>query len=136
VLRRSALLMAIVALAVVSAALVRAQASAQPSGERVVMTPADGTLTTRFMFAGSGFAPGQNVSVRFFPPDGNERRIRTDEGAEIVWPVQPDGTFSLDVVPAQRFPSAPPGRWRVLFCAVGAPTCQQLDFDVFPSPGS
>ncbi|MGH2587717.1 MAG: hypothetical protein ACRDJE_22580 [Dehalococcoidia bacterium] len=131
-LRRSALLMAVVALAVVAVALVRGPAAAQPSGERVVMTPADGTLTTRFTFVGSGFTPGQNISVRFFPPDGIERRIRTEEGAELVWPVQPDGTFALDVVPMQRFPNASPGDWRVLFCAFGAPTCQQLEFDILP----
>ena len=129
------LLLAIVAVAVTAFAALsmhaRVQAQAPVSAEHVVMTPADGTLSTRFQFAGSGFLPGRNVSVRFIPPDGSERRVR-EEGVEIVWPVQSDGTFSLDVVPGQRFPGASPGRWRVLFCVFGSTTCQQLEFDVQP----
>lgn len=113
-------------------ALVVPGVAAQSRGEHVEMTPADGRLSTQFLFTGTGFRPGLTISARFYSPDGVERRIRTEEGAEFVWLVQQDGTFSLDLVPAQRFPGAPAGRWRVLFCAFGSPTCQQIEFDLAP----
>jgi hypothetical protein len=96
------------------------------------MTPAEGRLNTQLLFSGSGFLPSLTISARFSPPDGLERRIRTEDGAEFVWLVQQDGTFSLDLVPSQRFPGAPAGRWRALFCAFGSPTCQQIEFDLAP----
>lgn len=102
---------------------------AQPAVERVVMTPADGTLTTRFLFVGMSFPAGSGVTVRFMSPDGVERRIR-DDGAELYWVVSSDGSFALEVAFGQRFPGAPAGRWRALFCAQYAPTCQQLEFDL------
>lgn len=122
----------VLAAAVLLGLLVSAQVTAQVATERVVMMPADGTLTTRFSFSGSGFTPGRTVSVRVTTPDGTERRFRTDEGVEIVWLVLPDGTFSLEMVPAQRFPGAGPGRWQALFCGFDAATCQLLAFDVAP----
>lgn len=123
---------ALVVLAVLSAAVFTGAAAVQASDEHVELTPAVATLQTRLVFTGSGYAPGLTISARFFPPDGAERRIRTPEGAEIVWPVQADGTFSMDLVPAQRFPGAAAGRWRALFCAFGATTCQQIEFDLAP----
>jgi hypothetical protein len=63
-------------------------------------------LTTHFVFSGSGFTPGLTVSIRFYPPNSPERRIRTEQGMEVVWPVASDGTFSLDFTPAQQFPGA------------------------------
>ncbi len=107
-------------------------ASAQSGRQHVELTPAEGTLTTHFTFMGSGFTPGLTVSVRFYPPDVLERRIRTEEGAELVWQVEPNGTFALEFVPAQRFPNAPPGRWYALFCAFGDRTCELIEFDVLP----
>ena len=118
--------------ALLSITLFTAAASAQTGQEHVELSPPDGTLTTRFVFSGSGYTPGLTVSARFFPPDTLERRIRTDQGAEVVWPVQPDGTFSLDFVPTARFPGASPGRWHALFCAYGDRTCQMIEFDVLP----
>jgi hypothetical protein len=113
-------------------ALVSSGASAQTGSEHVLLSPPEGTLTSRFVFSGSGFTPGLTVSIRFYPPDAAERRIRTDQGAEVVWVVEPDGTFSLDFVPAQQFPGASPGRWRALFCAYRDRTCQMIEFDVLP----
>jgi hypothetical protein len=115
-----------------AAVLTSSTVVAQANDEHVEMTPAEATLQTRLVFSGRGFTPGVTVSARFFPPDGAERRIRTPEGAEIVWPVQPDGTFSMEVVPAHRFPGAVAGRWRALFCASGSATCQQIEFDLAP----
>jgi hypothetical protein len=111
---------------------VRAQAPSPTPGERVLVTPGEGGATTRFRFTGSGFAPGRTVSIRLTPPDGVERRFMADDGAEVVWLVGPDGGFALDLSPAQRFPGAPAGHWRALFCAFAAPTCQLIDFDVLP----
>jgi hypothetical protein len=105
---------------------------AQGAGERVVMTPGEGTLHTRFLFIGAGFTPGRTVSVRAIPPDGLERRVRTEPGIELVWRIPADGTFALELTPAVDFPDAPPGHWRMLFCQEASPTCQQLEFDVFP----
>lgn len=106
-----------------------AGAAAQRSTERVVVTPGEGTIVTRFLFSGAGYQPGRTVDVRVTPPDGFERRFM-DDGAVQVWQVQADGTFSLDFIPAQRFPGAGPGHWRVLFCTFMAPTCQLIEFDV------
>lgn len=111
---------------------VRAQSPIPATGERVLVTPGEGTTATRFRFTGSGFTPGRTVSVRLTPPDGVERRFMADDGAEVVWLVAPDGSFALDLSPAQRFPGAPAGHWRALFCGFGAPTCQLIDFDVLP----
>ena len=111
---------------------VRAQVPLPATGERVLVTPGEGTTATRFRFTGSGFTPGRTVSVRLTPPDGVERRFMADDGAEFVWLVAPDGTFALDLSPAQRFPGAPAGQWRALFCGFGALTCQLIDFDVLP----
>ncbi|MGE0544947.1 MAG: hypothetical protein AB7R89_32725 [Dehalococcoidia bacterium] len=105
---------------------------AQTGSEHVQLSPPTGTLATHFVFSGSGFTPGLTVSIRFYPPDAVERRIRTEHGVEVVWPVQPDGTFSLDFVPAQQFPNASPGRWQALFCAFRDRTCQMIEFDVLP----
>jgi hypothetical protein len=106
-------------------------AQAQVTTERVMVTPGGGTAQTRFVFTGAGFTPGRTVSVRFLLPDGSERRV-TEGPAEVVWLVLPDGSFSVDLVPAQRFPAAPPGRWRALFCGFNAATCQLIEFDVLP----
>ena len=107
------------------------RASAQTTSEHVVVTPGEGTLQSSFTFVGMGFTPGRTVSVRITSPDGIERRFLTDDGSELVWLVQPDGTFSLEFVPALRFPGGGPGRWRALFCSFGAPTCQLVDFDAY-----
>ena len=104
-------------------------AAAQRSPERVVVTPGEGTIVTRFLFTGAGYQPGRTVDVRVTPPDGSERRFMED-GAVQVWQVQADGTFSLDFIPAVRFPGAGPGRWRALFCTFMAPTCQLIEFDI------
>jgi hypothetical protein len=126
------LIVALVALISIGLALAAgARVQAQTSMERVVVTPGEGTSQTRFLFNGSGFTPGRTVSVRFILPDGSERRV-TEGSAEVVWLVAPDGTFALDLVPAQRFPAAPPGRWRALLCGFNAATCQLIDFDVAP----
>jgi hypothetical protein len=103
---------------------------AQAPGERVIMTPAEGTLQTRFQFTGTGFTPGQIVALRVIPADSSERRMRNDAGAELVWLVGADGSFSLDFVPSQHFPGAPPGHWRILFCGLGSLTCQMIELDV------
>lgn len=108
------------------------RAMAQATGERVLLTPAEGTLATRFTFVGSGYVAGHVVTVRFLPPDGIERRYRDTDGVEFVWLVGTDGGFSLDVVPALRFPGAPAGHWRVLFCASSSATCQLIEFDISP----
>lgn len=129
---RRAGVIVVLAVAVLLGLVTSGRVVAQITAERVVMTPADGTLTTRFLFSGSGFTPGRTVSVRITTPDGVERRFRTDEDIEIVWLVLPDGTFSLEMVPAQRFPGAGPGRWQALFCGFEATTCQLLTFDVSP----
>lgn len=128
-LRLSSSLLALAAGVALVLVALTGHAGAQQPAERVVMTPAEGTLATRFLFVGAGFPAGSSVSVRFLPPDGVERRIRED-GAELVWLVSADGGFGLEVVFGQRFPGAPPGRWRALFCALNAPTCQQLEFDL------
>jgi hypothetical protein len=112
--------------------LVQGAQAQQAAHEHVTMSPAEGTLATPFVFRGTGYQPNVTVSIRFLAPDGLERRMRTGEGAEIVLPVQADGTFLLDVVLAQRFPGAPPGQWRVLFCADESPTCELLEFHVAP----
>jgi hypothetical protein len=123
------LAVAIVSLAI---ALLSSTVAAQTGREHVQLSPPTGTLTTHFVFSGSGFTPGLTVSIRFYPPDSLERRIRTDQGTEVVWPVQSDGTFSLDFVPAQQFPGALAGRWSALFCGFGDRTCQMIEFDVLP----
>ena len=105
---------------------------AQSASERVVVTPGDGTLQTRFHFTGTGFVPGRTVSVIIMTPDGVEHRFLADDGAEVVWMVQSDGSFALELIPGQRFPGTGPGRWRALFCSFAAPTCQLVDFDVTP----
>ena len=121
-----------VALLSIGAALsAGSRAHAQAVAERVIVAPGEGTYQTRFLFSGSGFTPGRTVSVRFVLPDGSERRV-TEDGAELVWVVGTDGTFAMDLVPAQRFPAAPAGRWRALFCGFNAATCQLIDFDVSP----
>ena len=107
-------------------------AAAQSTGERVFMSPGEGTLQTRFLFTGFGYLPGRTLSVRAIPPDGLERRVRTEGGVEVVWRIPTDGTFSLEFTPALDFPDAPAGHWRMIFCQESSPTCQQLDFDVFP----
>lgn len=112
-------------------ALVTGAAAAQVSAERVVVTPGEGTLTTRFQFTGSGYPPGRTVSIRVTLPDGSERRFVSEDGAELVWQTRPDGTFSFDLVP-RSVPGAIPGHWRVLFCTFAAPTCQLIELDVFP----
>ena len=122
----------VVAAALLAGIMTGGRVAAQISPERVVLTPAEGTLQTRFTFTGSGFSPGRTVFVKLILPDGTERRFRTNEGIEIVWPVQPDGNFALDFIPSQRFPDAGPGHWQALFCSVGALTCQHIDFDVHP----
>lgn len=120
------------AVAAVTALSLSAGASAQSVPQQVVLAPAEGTLLTRYVFDGAGFVPGRTVSVRVFPPDGIERRMRNEQGAELVWLVSAAGGFALDFVPALIFPEATAGRWRVLFCQFGAPTCQQIDFDISP----
>ena len=131
VVRKCVALVALAVAALVAVAL-SAAVSAQPASEHVVMAPAEGTLQTRFVFTGAGFVPARTISMRITPPDGVERRMRTDVGAELVWVVQADGGFALDFVPSSTFPDAPPGQWRALFCQFGSTTCQQLDFDVLP----
>jgi hypothetical protein len=101
-----------------------------PSGERVVVTPGEGTGLTHFTFTGSGYTPGRTVSIRLTAPDGSERRFIAEDGAEVVWLAAPDGAFALEFAPALRFPGTPPGHWRALFCSYAAPTCQLIDFDV------
>jgi len=108
--------------------------SAQVGGERVVVTPGDGVLQTRFLFTGSGYAPGRIISVRVLPPDGSEHRLTTEDNAELIWLVQADGTFGLELVPSQRFPALGTGRWRILFCSAGASTCQLVEFDIVSGP--
>ena len=120
----------VVALAV--AVAVTHGAAAQSAGERVTMSPGEGTLQTHFLFTGFGFVPGRTVSVRAIPPDGLERRVRTEGGVEVVWRIPAEGTFALEFTPALDFPDAPSGHWRMLFCQEGSPTCQQLEFDVSP----
>jgi hypothetical protein len=109
------------------------QAAAQAPGlERVIVTPGEGTLLTRYQFSGSSFPANKTIAVRLYPPDGFERRLATDDGIELVWLAGPDGAFSLEFVPALRFPGAPAGHWRALFCSYNAPTCQLVEFDVLP----
>jgi hypothetical protein len=131
VIRAVVLLVALVAAGLVGIS-VPDDVAAQAPTERVFMTPAEGTLHTQFHLVGVGFTPGRTVSFRVLPPDGVERRLRNELGAELVWLVLADGTFSLDLIPAQHFPEAPAGRWRLLFCQFGSLTCQQLEFDVLP----
>ena len=128
-LRRRLVLLAAVLVAVLCAGTTHLRASAQTTTERVVATPGEGMLQTRFVFTGSGFVPGRTVSVRVLTPEG-ERRFTNEQGVEFVWLVGPDGTFTLDFVPAQHFPGSSPGRWRALFCTHGALTCQLVDFDL------
>ena len=103
---------------------------AQPAGEHVVLTPAEGTLTTRFVFVGHNFQPGRTVSVRITTPDGLARPFITEDGAEMVWLVGANGSFVVEMVPIARFPGALPGHWQALFCSTGSPTCQQIEFEV------
>jgi hypothetical protein len=123
-----ALLIGCVALAAISGAA--SPAAAQTNGERVAVAPGEGTLQTRFRFTGSGYQPGRSVTIRVTPPDNVERRIRGEDGVELVWVTAADGSFQLDLVPGDRFPGTPGGRWRVLFCTAGASTCQQVEIDI------
>lgn len=129
--RAVALLVALIAAGLILVVVSHAVAAQAPT-ERVLMTPAEGTLHTPFHFSGTGFTPGRTVSIRVQPPDGGERRMRNEHGAELVWLVLPDGSFSLDLIPAQQFPDASAGRWRLLFCQFGSLTCQQLEFELLP----
>lgn len=111
----------------------RVAAQVEPvGGERVVVSPGEGTLQTRFSFAGSGFAPGRLVSVRVVPPGGLQRRLLVDDGVEQVWLVGADGRFLVEFVPVIRFPEARSGRWQALFCADTSSNCQLVEFDVTP----
>ena len=130
--KRHLLVFALVLGGLLAGAALLGEASAQVSSERVVATPGEGTLQTRFHFAGSGFAPGRTVSVRVYCPDGSERRFINEEGAELVWLVDANGTFTLDLVPGQRFPGCGLGHWRTLFCSQNSPTCQLVEIDVLP----
>lgn len=110
-----------------------AAGQAEPhTGERILLSPADGTLQTRFSFTGSGFLPGRLVSVRVVPPGGLQRRLLSDDQIEQVWQVGADGRFVVEFVPAARFPEARAGRWQMLFCADTSPNCQLVEFDVLP----
>ena len=130
---RRGIFILLLVLAVAGAVATASEVSAaQPAGEHVVLTPAEGTLTTLFVFVGHNFQPGRTVSVRITTPDGAARRFTTEEGAEMVWLVGRDGSFVVELVPSTRFPGALPGHWQVLFCSAGSPTCQQIDFDVLP----
>ncbi len=129
---RRGIFILLLVLAVAGAVVTASAVSAQPAGEHVVLTPAEGTLTTRFVFVGHNFQPGRTVSVRVTTPDGLVRRFTTEDGAEMVWLVGVDGSFVVELVPIMRFPGALPGRWQALFCSAGSPTCQQIDFDVLP----
>ena len=115
-----------------AALLSSASVAAQIAGEHVVLTPADGTFNTHFTFTGSGYQPGRVVYVRIATPDGLSRRFYADDGVELVWLAGADGTFTLELTPALRFPTAPAGVWIALFCAQGSSTCQQIEFDVLP----
>lgn len=105
---------------------------AQALAERVIVTPGEGTVLTRYRFVGSGFPVGRFVSVRITSGEGIERKLTGDDGVELVWVVAADGGFALEFTPSARFPGAAPGRWQALFCLTGSPTCQHLEFDVAP----
>lgn len=130
--RRSLATALALSIGIVIALTALTSAAAQLVGERVVVSPGEGAATTNFRFTGSGYVPGSLVRVAVTPPDGIERRLISETGAEMVWLVSPDGHFELEVVPAQRFAPATPGRWQALFCTSGSVTCQLIDFDVLP----
>lgn len=122
----------LIALMLVAFGIVTRDARAQAPAERVMVTPGEGSVMTRFRFVGAGFPVGRFVSVRITSGEGIERKFTGDDGVELVWIVAADGGFALEFTPITRFPSATPGRWQALFCLTGSPTCQHLDFDVAP----
>lgn len=111
---------------------VRSSIQAQAPTERVIVTPGEGSMLTRYRFVGTGFPVGRLVAVRITSGEGIERKLTGDDGVELVWIVAADGGFALEFTPGTRFPGAAPGRWQALFCPAGSPTCQHLDFDVAP----
>ena len=86
--RVCALVVAVAVLAGIG--LTAGRAHAQVSGERVIVTPGEGNPTSRFLFTGSGYIPGRYVTVRVLMPDGTERRLTTEDNAELVWLVCTD----------------------------------------------
>lgn len=116
-----------IALLILATALV---APAVATAQGVTVFPASGNQFETFTFTGNGFIPNEDVSVLIVSPDGEEFTLRDAGGAELVLIVQPDGGFTLTVVPANDFAGSAVGTWYARFCGSRSGTCLEGTFEI------
>jgi hypothetical protein len=99
----------------VSLALLLSASPAAASSPTVTVSPAAGYLSDAFTFTGSGFLPGEAVSVLFISPDG-ARFGRFVDGVEAPLAADSAGAWVIVVVPSRDFAGEAGGEWTAQFC--------------------
>ena len=115
--------------------LVPAPAVAAPARvPGITISPPVGTLTTTFVFTGTGFPAGMILTAAFLDPTGVPYDSYTS-GQPLTVTVDGRGRFELSIVPSRDLPGAVAGRWQFEFCvATGGSQCWGETFDI-TAPG-
>ena len=98
--------------------------------QSVNVDPLDGDQEETFVFSGSGFAPGDSVTMHFTSPDGTPYILLADDGGELLLTVAEDGTFAISLVPVELFVGAPAGEWQAEFCPSSGEFCLAGTFSI------
>lgn len=116
--------------AVIGAVLLALLLMRAVAAEVVTATPADGSQFETFTFVGSGFVPGDLVSVSLTSPDNEELRLYDANDQELLLAVDADGGFSLTLRPVDDLAGSASGVWTARFCPGIGLYCQQVAFVV------
>jgi hypothetical protein len=123
----------LIALTIGLSMAVTAPADSAPRAQEpaIYIEPSTGSVETQFVFDGSGFGPGTEISVSFIAPNDH-----TIELASNPLVVGDDGTFRLTIVPMDDLTDEPgnphsvhTGRWIATF-TLSAETYYQQEFHV------
>jgi hypothetical protein len=96
------------------------------------VTPLAGTLSTTFLFTGSGFVPGTQFQEIFTDAAG-QQYVASSQGQDLIVVADNTGSFQISLNPATDVPASATRTWLVSFCVIGDTSCYAGDtIDIVP----
>jgi hypothetical protein len=117
--------LAAIGMVMIGLVMVISNAQAQ-GGPAISVNPLVGNQFTRFVFTGSGFAPGAQFLENFTDASGQQYAASINGQAAVVV-AGDNGSFQVTVNPATDLPGGAVGSWLVSFCSVGDTSCYSGD---------
>jgi hypothetical protein len=121
----------IVVLVAVGAALLVTAGAVHAQTPMLSVVPGSANQFQSLTVTGEDFTPGAVLRVTFIAP-GNEEILYVSGNGPASVVVEPDGRFTLSIVPAVDFAGARAGRWLVSVCTSDGSGCWEAAFTVVP----